>query len=128
MRRFKRSFGVFLLGAALVAPLGLQAAGPRVSNDEHHKTKIKIHRYYDPEYRDYHYWNENEDRAYRHWLEDQRESYQDYAKLQQAAERVLEVATRASGRGVRALRLNFEFQPRSLSGVIGKSRTRLPVA
>src|ERR1051326_9526841 len=85
MRDIKKSFGVLLLGAALIGPVGIQAGTRASSDDEHHKHKI--HRYYDPDNRDYHNWDQNEDRAYRHWLEEQRESYRDYAKLQRKKQR-----------------------------------------
>ena len=55
MRRYVQTI---LLGAALMAPIGLRAY------DDHPK------RYYDPERRDYHEWSEREDRAYQRFLEE----------------------------------------------------------
>ena len=81
MRRIIRPFSALLLGVALIAPAGYRA-GTVQSNDDRDHHKQKIHRYYDPDHRDYHYWNDNENRAYRHWLEERREAYRDYSKLQ----------------------------------------------
>ena len=55
-----------LLGAALLAPVGLRAY------DDHPK------RYYDTDRHDYHEWNEREARAYRHWMQEQKRQYRDW--------------------------------------------------
>ena len=82
MQRIPRYLTSFLLGAALVAPMGLQAVNDR-DHDRDDRNK-KVRRYYDREHRDYHEWNEAENNAYRHWLmEERREAqYREYARLQ----------------------------------------------
>ncbi len=55
-----RYLSLFLLGAALLAPVAVRA-------DNHNQTK----RYYDRDGRDYHEWNQNEQRAYNRYLEEQ---------------------------------------------------------
>jgi hypothetical protein len=54
MRRYLHTF---LLGAALMAPLGLRA-------DDHPK------RYYDRDHKDYHEWNEREQQAYQRYRDE----------------------------------------------------------
>jgi len=66
----RRYLSTLLLGAAMCAPVVIQAA------DEHHDK-----RYYDSDRKDYHEWNEQEARAYRHWLtEEQHREYHDWRK------------------------------------------------
>jgi type III secretory pathway component EscR len=57
-----RFLTTLVLGAALVAPVGLRA-----DDDHHEKDK---HRYYDRDAKDWHEWNEQEQRAYRRYLEE----------------------------------------------------------
>jgi hypothetical protein len=82
MQRISHYLLLFLLGAALVAPVMLQAAAPAqysrnlANPDERHEK-----RYYDHMHKDYHVWNDQENRAYRHWLEERREAYRDFGKL-----------------------------------------------
>jgi hypothetical protein len=64
----------FLLGAALIGPVGVRAGDNR-ERDEHREK-----RYYDRERKDWHEWNEKEQRAYRHWLEERREDQHDWAR------------------------------------------------
>jgi len=66
MRRFLILSG-FLLGAALIAPLAVNA-------DDHDR------RYYDRDHRDYHEWNSREDRAYRVYLGEQHRSYREFSR------------------------------------------------
>ncbi len=54
----KKYLGSLLLGAALLAPLAMQA---------------EEHRYYDRDRRDYHVWNNGENRAYNRYLEERKE-------------------------------------------------------
>ncbi len=57
-----------LLGAALLAPVALQA-------DDHDQ------RYYDRDHRDWHDWNEHEQHAYRRYLEERHLAYREWRKL-----------------------------------------------
>jgi hypothetical protein len=66
MRRFLILSG-FLLGAALIAPLVVNA-------DDHDR------RYYDRDHRDYHEWNTREDRAYRVYLGEQHRNYREFSR------------------------------------------------
>ena len=72
-----RYLSVFLLTGALLAPVALRA------DDEHRHFK----RYYDPDRRDYHEWNEQEERAYRHYLQEQRRDYRDWRKANREEQR-----------------------------------------
>jgi len=65
----KRFLGVFLLGAASLAPVVMTA-------DDHHDK-----RYYDREGRDYHVYNSQEDRAYRVYLGEQHRDYREFNKV-----------------------------------------------
>lgn len=58
-------FASLLLGAALMAPVAVQA-------DEHDR------RYFDRDHRDYHEWNENENRAYGRYLQERHEDRRDF--------------------------------------------------
>lgn len=81
MQRIHRYLGSLLLGATLVAPMAIQAAGNlqgdrlqayKLRDDEKREKAAK--RYYDRERKDYHEWNETENNAYRHWwMEERRE-------------------------------------------------------
>jgi len=57
-----------LLGAALLAPVGLRAY------DDHPK------RYYDTDRHDYHEWNEREQHAYQRYLEENRHARHEWKK------------------------------------------------
>jgi hypothetical protein len=74
MRRFL-ILPVFLAGAALIAPMVMQA-------DEHHDR-----RYYDRDGRDYHTWNGQEDRAYRVYLGEQHREYRVFSKEKSVRQR-----------------------------------------
>jgi hypothetical protein len=51
--------------------------------------QVVVHRYYDPDHRDYHEWNEAEARAYRHWLMEERREhrYREYRRLRAEQQR-----------------------------------------
>lgn len=78
MKQLQRYVGPLLLGASLLAPLGINAAGPRPGEEEH------VHRYYDREHKDWHNWDEHESAAYRHWLMEERREhqYREYERLE----------------------------------------------
>lgn len=63
----RKLFVVLPLAAALFAPITLNAYDHDRDRDNQ--------RYYDPEYRDYHQWNDREDRAWRHYQEERHERY-----------------------------------------------------
>jgi len=78
MQRLHRYLGSLLLGAALIAPVGLQAAD---------KDKDKDHNcpnngYYDRDHKDCHGWDDNENRAYQNWEQAQHKTHRDFSKLQ----------------------------------------------
>lgn len=79
MKQLQRYAGSLLLGASLLAPLGLKAASPaaRPADDDHAR------RYYDAEHKDYHTWDARENAAYRHWWTEERHEreYRDYDRL-----------------------------------------------
>ena len=76
-----RYFGAVVLGAALLAPVGLSAD----DHDEHRRDRAR--RYYDRDARDYHEWNENENRAYRRYLQEQRRDYRDFNRSNREEQR-----------------------------------------
>jgi hypothetical protein len=77
MDRMHQYLGSLIVGAALIAPVGLRAAtnlpeGVQIKNAAQVSVQIRTRRYYDPYRRDYHVWNSNENRAYRHWAMEER--------------------------------------------------------
>jgi hypothetical protein len=65
-----RYLSALLLGAALLAPVVLQAEQP--------------HRYYDRHGKDWHEWNEKEGRAYHRYWEEQHKPYREYPRARRA--------------------------------------------
>jgi hypothetical protein len=74
MQRLK-IVGGFLLGAALLVPVTVNAA-------DHDK------RYYDRDGHDYHAWNGQEDRAYRVYLGEQHRDYREFRREKPAQQQV----------------------------------------
>ena len=74
MHRFRILSGL-LLGAALIVPVAVRAAG----DDRDHEK-----RYYDRDGRDYHQWNDHEDRAYRLYLGEQHQEYREFRRVKPA--------------------------------------------
>ena len=72
----------FCLGAALIAPVAVQAGFTPV-DDKHDRDDKKVRRYCDREHKDYHDWDAHENAAYRHWLMEERRErrYRNYARL-----------------------------------------------
>ena len=95
MKNWNKYLGSFLAGATLLAPMSLKAAANQAVNVPVQKAaqvEIEIRkgpRYYDPTYRDYHYFNPGENRAYRHWLMEERreQRYRDYNRLRREQQR-----------------------------------------
>ena len=81
MQRLYRYFAALLLGATLIAPVGIQAANPQEEHREREQQQ-RAKRYYDREHKDYHNWDANEDSAYRRWMTEERhEQYRDFGRL-----------------------------------------------
>ena len=82
MNHMHQYLGSLIVGAALVAPVGIRAAtnlseGVRIINAAQVSVQIGGgRRYYDPYQKDYHVWNSGEDRAYRHWAAEERHEAQ----------------------------------------------------
>jgi hypothetical protein len=74
MRRISRYLGSFLIAAATMVPVIGAGCAARV-------------RYYDAEYRDYHYWNAGEDRAYHRYWAERHEQYRDWKELNEREQR-----------------------------------------
>ncbi|HVP47349.1 MAG TPA: hypothetical protein VMT32_12225 [Bryobacteraceae bacterium] len=75
----KKILSTFLFSAILMTPVILRAANDR---DDHARN-----RYYDPQYRDYHEWNEHEERAYRHYLKERHREYRAWSKADRKVQR-----------------------------------------
>jgi hypothetical protein len=65
MHRIHRYLGSFLLGVALIAPVGLQAGNKFRDDSRQDARERSERRYYDRDYRDYHRWDSREDGRYR---------------------------------------------------------------
>lgn len=73
MQRLHRCLGSLLLGAALIAPVGLQA------KDKNHN--CPNNGYYDRDHKDCHNWDDHEGRAYQSWEEAQHKTHREFSKL-----------------------------------------------
>jgi len=73
MQRLNWCLGSLLLGATLLAPVGLQA------RDRHHD--CPNNGYYDRGHRDCHAWDEHEGRAYQSWEEAQHRTHREFSSL-----------------------------------------------
>ena len=73
MLRFHRYLGTLLVGAALIAPAGMEA------NDKDRSCPDKG--YYDRDHKDCHNWDDHEGRAYQAWEKAQRKTHQEFSKL-----------------------------------------------
>jgi hypothetical protein len=65
-----------VVGAALLAPASIQAAGP-----QEHRPATNQKRVYDRSHKDYHVWDDREDHAYRQYFGDQHKTYRGYSTL-----------------------------------------------
>ena len=78
----KRYAGSLLVGATLMSPVALKAGNTsaqvplKKASQETVETEVRTRRYYDPDFKDYHEWNEAEERAYRHWLMEERREHE----------------------------------------------------
>jgi hypothetical protein len=72
-RIYRRYVGSFLLGAALIAPVGLWA------KDKNQNCPDKG--YYDRDHKDCHTWDDHEGRAYQTWEEAQHKTHREFSKL-----------------------------------------------
>lgn len=63
----RKLFGGIALGAMLCAPVIISAQ----ETTRQTTTTTTTHRYYDPEYKKYHEWNEGEQRAWEHWQKEE---------------------------------------------------------
>ena len=73
MQRIYQYVGPLLLGAALIAPAGLQA------KDKNHN--CPDNGYYDRDHKDCHAWNDHEDHAYQTWEEAKHKTHREFSKL-----------------------------------------------
>jgi hypothetical protein len=89
MHRRDNYLASLFLSAALAAPLGVNAlAVPQDDRDhERHEQEEREHRVYDPQYKDYHNWDQREDETYRHWLAERRREYVDINRLDAGEQR-----------------------------------------
>jgi hypothetical protein len=75
MRRLDWYLGSFLLGVALIAPVGIQAK----DKDKDHN--CPANGYYDRDHKDCHNWDDHEGRAYQSWEEAQHKTHQEFSGL-----------------------------------------------
>lgn len=87
MHRGYRYFGIFLLSAALGAPLANARPFAAVQDHDDHDRDRDHRRVYDPYHKDYHTWDDREDGVYRHWLEVRHEAYRDFDHLERSQQR-----------------------------------------
>ena len=73
MQRLHRCLGSLLLGATLIAPVGIQA------KDKNQNCPNKG--YYDRDHKDCHTWDDHEGRTYQSWEEAQHKTHRDFSKL-----------------------------------------------
>jgi hypothetical protein len=73
MQRLHRYLGSLLVGATLIAPVGIQA------NDKDRNCPDKG--YYDRDHKDCHNWDDHETRAYQAWEKAQRKTDREFSKL-----------------------------------------------
>jgi hypothetical protein len=76
MQRLHRYLVSFLLGAALIAPVGIQAKDKEPNCQEKDKRG-----YYDRDRRECRGWDDREDRAYHKWLETKHWTHREFSKL-----------------------------------------------
>jgi hypothetical protein len=75
MQRLHRYVVSFLLGAALIAPVGIQAKKEPNCQEKDRRG------YYDRDRRECRSWDDHEDRAYRKWLETKRWTHREFSRL-----------------------------------------------
>src|SRR4051812_2015949 len=78
----KRLLCTCLLGSALLMPVAMRA-----DDDDHHRDRARSQRYWDPEARDWHDWNDHEQDAYRRYLREQNRQEHDWAKASKKEQR-----------------------------------------
>jgi hypothetical protein len=61
----KRFLCTCLLGSALLMPMVMKA------DDDHHGDRDRAHRYWDPNTRDWHNWDDREQEAYKRYAQEQ---------------------------------------------------------
>jgi hypothetical protein len=77
MQRLHRYLVSFLLGAALIAPVGIQAK----DKDDHNCQDKDKRGYYDRNRKDCHGWDDREDRAYQKWLRAKHKTHREFSRL-----------------------------------------------
>jgi hypothetical protein len=90
MHRMCRYLGSLLLGAALIAPVGVRAnnnPGDDRRQDARERNERNQRRYYDRDHRDYHRWDAREDARYRQWRAERHAAYRPFHKVKRAQQR-----------------------------------------
>ena len=73
----KRYLTALFLTAALAGSVSLRAD----DDDHEHRSNRHVKRYYDPDARDYHEWNQHENNLYRQYAKENRKRERDFAKM-----------------------------------------------
>jgi hypothetical protein len=89
-RGYRYLFSSFFLTAALAVPTAMSAAARQQDNgrqEENHRDDKDRNRFYDPDHKDYHNWNDNEDHSYRLYLGERHKEYRPFAEVKQKEQR-----------------------------------------
>jgi hypothetical protein len=83
--RICRYVGSIVLGASLIAPVGM-LAGTNFQDDQRHdehrdRDDKNQKRYYDSKHKDYHTWDDHEAAAYQRWATENHRDNQDFTHL-----------------------------------------------
>jgi len=91
MHRMYRYLGSFLVGAALIAPVGIRANNNPDDDrkqDARERNEKNQRRYHDRDHKDYHQWDDREEGRYRQWwAETRHEAYRPFDKVKRAHQR-----------------------------------------
>jgi hypothetical protein len=73
--RLHRYLGSLLVGAALIAPVGIQA------REKDRDRNCPDNGYYDRDHKDCHNWDDHEGRAYQSWEESRHRTHREFSRL-----------------------------------------------
>lgn len=77
----------FCLALAVPTVIPVATAAPTQDRDDHDRDDRAHHRYYDPEYKDYHEWNADEQRFWREYWTEERRPYIEWGRASEEQRR-----------------------------------------